>query len=215
MKQFKITQTTLDAMLVLAGKKDIRYYLNGVYVEFNETLTRVVATDGHKMGIVQNAGKNVESGFLIIPVDAITSLSKKAGLLTITQITATQWKISTHNSEINFTPYDAKYPDYNKVINKIQGTSGVASGYNLDYLNDFEKCGNILAGGKMRVGSRIRIAHNGENGGIVILSGVDNFAGVIMPLRDSITGAGFRFPDALLTPIITPILKPAAETIDA
>ena len=41
----------LHAMATLAAKKDIRYYLNGLLVEWNATTTRIVATDGHKMGI--------------------------------------------------------------------------------------------------------------------------------------------------------------------
>ena len=30
-----VKQSTLDAMLLIAGKKDIRYYLNGVFLEWD------------------------------------------------------------------------------------------------------------------------------------------------------------------------------------
>ena len=52
--QFHLKQSTLDAMLLIAGKKDIRYYLNGVYIEFNEKINRAVGFDGHKFGIFKN-----------------------------------------------------------------------------------------------------------------------------------------------------------------
>ena len=74
MTQFHIKQSTLDAMLLIAGKKDIRYYLNGVYVEFDTTTTRAVGCDGHKLGIFQNAAPdNRGAGSIIVPRDVFSN----------------------------------------------------------------------------------------------------------------------------------------------
>ena len=47
MKMFTIEKNTLKALLLFAGKKDIRYYLNGVIVDGKES--KLVATDGHRL----------------------------------------------------------------------------------------------------------------------------------------------------------------------
>lgn len=196
--QFHIKQSTLDAMLLIAAKKDIRYYLNGVYIEFNDQITRAVGCDGHKLGIYQTARPdNRGFGQLVIPRDVIENLPKKCDVLRFLQNdTGAGWTINTGLTTVSFTPYDDKYPDFRRVVSSIQtaGTSGVAAGYNLNYLNDFEKCGNLLGGSKLRMGNRLRLHHNGDAAGLVLLNCVDGFAGVVMPLRDSIGSTGALFP---------------------
>ena len=200
--QFHIKQSTLDAMLLIAAKKDIRYYLNGVYIEFNDQITRAVGCDGHKLGIYQTAvpSSNTGTGSLIIPRDVIENLpkaGKNTHLISITQNdTGAGWTINTGLTTVGFTPYDDKYPDFRRVVHGIQtaGTSGVAAGFNLDYLNQFEKCGNLLAGSKLRMGNRLRLHHNGDAAALVLLNCVEGFAGVVMPIRDSIGSTGALFP---------------------
>jgi DNA polymerase-3 subunit beta len=198
--QFHVSQSTLDAMLLLAGKKDIRYYLNGLNIEWNSEITRVIACDGHKLGIYQAAAlDNCGAGSITIPRDAVESLPKKCSVLTFSQISETHWQIDTGTAIIKFVPCDSKYPDFRRVVHPIQtaGTSGVAAGFNLEYLNQFEKCGNLLAGSKLRVGNRLRLHHNGDGAALVLLNCVDGFAGVVMPMRDSVGSSGALFPAEL------------------
>jgi len=202
--QFHVSQSTLDAMLLLAGKKDIRYYLNGLNIEWNSEITRVIACDGHKLGIYQAAAPdNRGNGSITIPRDAIESLPKKCGVLTFSQISETHWQIDTGTAIIKFAPCDSKYPDFRRVMHGLQtvGTSGVAAGFNLEYLNQFEKCGNLLAGSKLRVGNRLRLHHNGDSAGLVLLNCVEGFAGVVMPMRDSVGSIGALFPAAIYEPL--------------
>lgn len=209
--QFHVSQSTLDAMLLIAGKKDIRYYLNGVYIEFNDQITRAVGCDGHKLGIYQTAipSSNTGAGSIIIPRDVIENLpkaGKNTHLIIFTQNdTGAGWTINTGATTVGFTPYDDKYPDFRRVVHSVQtaGTSGVAAGFNLDYLNQFEKCGNILGGGKLRVGNRLHLHHNGDAAALVTLNGVDGFAGVVMPLRDSVGSTGALFPLELTSELKT------------
>ena len=208
MTQFHIKQSTLDAMLLIAGKKDIRYYLNGVYVEFDTTTTRAVGCDGHKLGIFQNAAPdNRGAGSLLVPRDVIENLpkgnTKRPLVLTFSKnATGEGWTINTGATTVGFTPYEDKYPDFRRVVHGLQttGTSGQAAGFNLEYLNQFEKCGNILAGSKLRMGNRLRLHHNGDAAALVLLNCVDGFAGVVMPLRDSIGSTGALFPAELTAP---------------
>ena len=203
--QFFIKQSTLDAMLLLAGKKDIRYYLNGLNIEWNSEITRVIACDGHKLGIFQAAAPdNRGAGSITIPRDAIESLPKKAGILTFSQITETHWQIDTGAATIKFVPCESKYPDFRRVVHPIQtaGTSGVAAGFNLEYLNQFEKCGNLLASNKLRVGNRLRLHHNGDGAALVLLNCVEGFAGVVMPMRDSVGSTGALFPAELTSELV-------------
>jgi DNA polymerase III subunit beta len=194
---FHTKQSTLDALLLIAGKKDIRYYLNGIYIEWDRTTTRVIGCDGHKLGVHQAAAPdNAGCGSIIVPRDVIESLPKKCNQLEFAQISETHWQIDTGNAVIKFAPCDAKYPDFRRVVHGLQtaGTSGVAAGFNLEYLNQFEKCGNLLAGSKLRMGNRLRLHHNGDAAALVLLNCVDGFAGVVMPLRDSIGSIGALFP---------------------
>jgi DNA polymerase-3 subunit beta len=202
--QFFIKQSTLDAMLLLAGKKDIRYYLNGLYIEYAPAFTRVVGCDGHKLGIYQAAAENTGSGSLIIPRDVIENLPKgnKAFLLGFTQLeTGSQWQIITGAASVNFAPCEGTYPDFRRVAQGVK-TSGEAGGFNVEYLSQFEKCGNLLAGSRSKAGNRVRIHHNGQNGALITLNGLPNFAGVLMPLRDSVGSSGALFPAELISPII-------------
>lgn len=197
---FNTQQSTLDALLLIAAKKDIRYYLNGLYIEWDRDTTRVIGCDGHKLAIYQNAAPdNAGCGSIVIPRDVIESLPKKCSKLEFAQISETHWQIDTGNATIKFTPLDAKYPDFRRVVHGLQtaGTTGVAAGFNLTYLNEFEKCGNLLAGSKLKVGNRLRLHHNGDAAALVLLNCVDGFAGVVMPLRDSLGSTGALFPAEL------------------
>lgn len=210
--QFHVQQSTLDALLLIAGKKDIRYYLNGIYIEWDQTTSRAVGCDGHKLGIYQaDAPDNRGAGSIIIPRDVIENLPKKAGILTFTQNdSGAGWTINTGATTVGFTPYEDKYPDFRRVVHGLQttGTSGQAAGFNLEYLNQFEKCGNVLAGSKLRVGNRLRLHHNGDAAALVLLNCVDGFAGVVMPLRDSIGSTGALFPSELTSELTAGMVQP-------
>jgi hypothetical protein len=202
-----IQQSTLDAMLLIAGKKDIRHYLNGVYLEWNSTLTRAVGCDGHRLAVKQHfVEDNAGAGSIIIPRDVIERLPKRPKNDALVQITCTgvedskRWAIVAGGVSINFTPCEDRYPDWRRVTHGIK-TNGEAAGFNLDYLMSFEKAGVILGGGKCRIGSRVRVHHNGSQGAIVTLDGIDGFAGVVMPLKEQVGSAGALFPADLTTDV--------------
>ena len=203
-----VKQSTLDAMLLIAGKKDIRYYLNGVYIEWNNVLTRAVGCDGCKLAVMnETRDDNQGAGSIIIPRDVIERLPKRPKNDAIVSITCTgvddskRWAIVAGGVSINFTPCEDRYPDWRRVTHGIK-TSGEAAGFNLDYLMSFEKAGVILGGGKLRAGgSRVRVHHNGSQGAIVTLDGIDGFAAVVMPLKEQVGSTGALFPADLVTDV--------------
>jgi DNA polymerase-3 subunit beta len=172
MKAILIPENVLKAMSLLASKKDVRYYLNGVLVESNSQHTRIVATDGHILGIYQTSetAHDDEAFSIIIPNEIIAKLDKKKNFLSTTE--NGNWSIDG----ILFNPIDGKFPDYSRVLPKGEMTKEVAQ-FNPDFITRFQKVGKLL-------GQKIAptISHNGGSSALVDI-GLPQFVGVMMPLR--------------------------------
>ena len=199
--QFSIKQSQLKAMLNLAAKQDIRFYLCGVFVEFNQTTTRLVATCGHKMGLLNHSSDdNQGASALIIPREVIENLPKTGKFdpeLTITKcpINHASWTIVIPGgTQIVFQQIEGNFPDYRRVCNFK--TSGEAASFNYEYMVQFLKVQHALGGSKT---CTVNLYQNGTSGALVTLAGVDNFAGVIMPIRsDAVNQAGATMDNELL-----------------
>ena len=197
--QFTIKQSQLKAMLNLAAKQDIRFYLCGVFVEFNQTTTRLVATCGHKLGVLNHPSEdNQGAGSLIIPRDVIENLPKAGKFdpeLTISSEDKEGfWKISAAGTQTIFGQIDGRFPDYRRVCDFK--TSGEAANFNYEYMVQFLKVQHALSGSKT---CTVNLYQNGTSGALVTLAGVDNFAGVIMPIRSDATNqAGAMMDNELL-----------------
>jgi DNA polymerase III subunit beta len=182
--QFTISINALKGLDLLAGKSDIRYYLNGVNVEFSESCTRLVATNGHILGIenlTQNL-VNTGAGSLIIPSDIIKALkpvSKNADIVQVKQIDAGHWEIDNYGVKTTFAGIEGKFPDYARVVSGAK-TSGQAAQYNPDYLATFLKAAKLLTGAKT---PQIEIMQNGQSSALINIVGLASFIGVIMPTK--------------------------------
>ncbi len=166
----------LHAMATLAAKKDIRYYLCGILVEWNSKTTRIVATDGHKMGIYNLPDQdNPNCGSVIIPLEALAGLKGDViiGVNTLT----------TSDSVKTFAPIDAKYPDYRRVVPSGKA-NGIAGQFNVDYMAQFQKVARMLGNKK----DAAVFYHNGANNSArVSLTSDDKFYGVLMPTKLEMT----------------------------
>jgi DNA polymerase-3 subunit beta len=182
--QFTVSINALKGLDLLAGKQDIRYYLNGVNVEFSEKCTRLVATNGHVLGIenlTQNL-VNTGAGSLIIPSDIIKALkpvSKNADIVQIKQIDTGHWEIDNYGTKITFCAVEGKFPDYARVVSGAK-TSGQAAQYNPDYLATFLKAAKLLTGAKT---PEIEVMQNGHSAALINIVGLASFIGVIMPTK--------------------------------
>lgn len=165
----------LTALANLAGKKDIRYYLNGVLIEVNNEHIRCVATDGHVIGVFQqhnNGGDQGEPFSVIVPHDVIAKLDKKK-----LQHTLTKTDDTFVIDNIGFKGIDGKFPDYERVF-KMDKISGEVAQFNPDFIARFVKVGKALG---MKNPMPV-IAHNGNKSALVSI-GLENFVGLMMPYR--------------------------------
>lgn len=175
MNAILLPKNSLKAMAILASKQDIRYYLNGVLVESNGAYTRLVATDGHLLGLFQTSETAHEdkSFSIIIPNEIIAKLDKKDNFLSTNE--HGNWSIDG----ISFTPIEGKFPDYMRVF-PAKPASGETAQFNPEYITRFAKCSKLLNGTKYPV-----IAHNGGSSALVDI-GLDRFIGVVMPMRNEL-----------------------------
>jgi DNA polymerase-3 subunit beta len=185
--QFSIKQSQLKALLTLAPKSDIRYYLCGIFVEYNATTTRLVVTDGHKLGIFNHHSEdNQGAGTVIIPREVIENLSKAgktdAILIFTKEEKAGYWKLNNYGTQTIFAQVEGTYPDYRRVCQFT--TDGTVANYNYEYLTQFLKVQHLLGGSKT---ATLNLYQNGNSSALVHLAGVDNFVGVVMPMRADIT----------------------------
>jgi len=111
----------LDRTMFCMAQQDVRYYLNGLYLEFTSGKVRAVATDGHRMAISE---MSIEGGpdsdmQLIVPRKGAQEIAR---LLNGSGGPAQIWLGSNHLraelESIIFTSklIDGRFPDYTKVI---------------------------------------------------------------------------------------------------
>ena len=165
----------LTAMAHLAGKKDIRYYLNGVLMEVNNDYIRCVATDGHVIGVFQQKNMGGDQGepfSVIVPHDVIDKLDKKK-----LQHTLTKNDDGFVIDNIGFKGIDGKFPDYERVF-KMDKISGEVAQFNPDFIARFVKVGKALG---MKHPMPV-ISHNGGKSALVSI-GREDFVGLMMPYR--------------------------------
>lgn len=175
MEAILLPKNSLKAMALLASKQDIRYYLNGVLVESTGAYTRLVATDGHLLGVFQisETAHDGNAFSIIIPNEIIAKLDKKDNFLSTNE--HGNWSIDG----ISFTPVEGKFPDYMRVL-PAKPASGESAQFNPELITRFAKCSKLLNGRPWPV-----IAHNGESSALVDI-GLDRFIGVVMPMRNPV-----------------------------
>lgn len=195
-----IQADVIKALLIIAAKDDVRYYLKGVCVDARENDVTLVATDGHRMLAVPVPETDIEDilpGQYIIPRETLAMVKPcKAGRTTLpleleittpapvpdperpgvtiqapTQFTLRGATVATG------TVIDSKYPDWRKVMPK--SASGAVAQFQPAYVGDFGVVATLLSG---RKDAWPTIHHNGTSGALV--TGLGNGAlGVIMPSR--------------------------------
>ena len=198
MQQFSIKLSTLKGLVILSAKKDIRYYLQGVKLEFNSKFSRCIATNGHILAINQENQENEGAGCVLVPREIIDNIkvSKKDldFIALFTQITDSKWSIKYMGNEVIFSPIDGKFPDYSRVVNQVK-TSGEPAFYNLDYLIDFSKVVSTIGA------TSLNLHYNGDSGGLITCSNPD-FIGVIMPTRQGLGSTSLLVDSQLYNPLI-------------
>jgi DNA polymerase III sliding clamp (beta) subunit (PCNA family) len=171
------------ALLPLSAKKDVRQYLNGVFVDFHADKTIYVATNGHVLGMYTEAVENEHTFSIIIPGDVVKQLKpmprtgKWGDLSFDPEKNAARITNPGASQDFGFTPLEGSYPDYTKAI--PANPSGEAAQFDVDLLCLFAQVNKALGA---KYPGRIKIDHNGNAGALVHLWDAA-LTGVIMPFR--------------------------------
>ena len=130
----KLETKHLKAALLMAPKKDIRYYLNSVLFRMHNGKLHTVATNGRTMLLGRTdpmwIGEPCEID-IIIPRETVQDAIKIAGKNRFMDLLVTNDSYSLGG--LSFKPIEAKYPDYTRVI--PNSCSGELGQYDADLLS--------------------------------------------------------------------------------
>lgn len=156
----------LKAALLAAGKKDIRYYLNGVRINAKH----IVATDGVRMNVIAHGGEWPHDD-VTIPRETVEMAIK----LKLKTLDVTPEAIGP----IAFKPLDGKFPDYTRVMPALSlgvDQGSVHTQVNPDFLRDAVAAVKLVVGHSHVSLSLIGGTYVWSNSQIQV---------IVMPLRDS------------------------------
>lgn len=182
----QIDTKSLLAALNCTAVKDIRFYLQGVYVTF-KTRARFTCsgTDGHMLfvgvGFIYEQEDNDDlSGLsLIIPNEVIKKLNKKKDYVNFEVLGDNRYIL---DDQI-FTAVDGKFPDIGRVIpDKLDASAQSPSQFNPELLVRAQKALNTYYQNK--AGTTYPMVQRGSESG-VMHAGSNACQVVIMPIRDS------------------------------
>lgn len=184
MKTYEINIKALRAMLPLAGDRDVRFYLNSVMVEVQQTQTRYVATTGAVLGLYSEPRENdtSETIQIIVPRDVVKQLkpNKKMvfGSLVLNDDGTARILNPASEQDIGFKPIDGVFPDYQRVVPKeVDGTAG---NYDVELLYQFVEVNKALGA---KYPGMIDLQQNGPTAAALVRLTDPDFTGVVMPYR--------------------------------
>lgn len=217
MESITFSMVQLRAALLCAAKQDIRYYLNGVYIESAPGSTRMVATTGHYLLAVDYDHGDTATqwtGNFVLPRDVCEMIAKlkapyDVGIIEIEDVGTAEvdpaWStlrkihvigtISYYGTRIGFKSVEGVFPDYKRVISSWVGTHEdmKAGQYNPEYIGTFSKVAKVF-GSK---GGSFNLWQRGEDSALVQFSPLPeriNAIGVLMPMKTFTRGTSQGTP---------------------
>jgi DNA polymerase III sliding clamp (beta) subunit (PCNA family) len=176
-----INTNELQAVAYAMAKGDLRFYLNGMLLEIDGAGNhRLVATDGHRVHIVDNRLTKAEKTY-IIPREAVEqALKTKASFVTFSALSENEGIFKHAAGGIQFKFIEVRYPDYQRVIPASLQEIKAAT-YRVDFLSDAQKA--LQAYQKKKKGVFLVMVQQGDSLGMAVYERL--FIG-IMPLRGNI-----------------------------
>lgn len=165
----------LAAALHLAGKNDVRFYLNSVFLDAKSGC--IVATDGtcayiSRPGLVVGLVADV-----LMPREFVENVVKAAKKAEYAVITEDGGKLSTDSCMGRVV--DGKFPDWRRIC--PSQLSGEAAQFDKDLLARVAKANKALGA---KAPSWYVLCQSGKDGAVALLCGGEAHA-VVMPLRDT------------------------------
>lgn len=193
----EIRQKDLKAVALAMAVKDIRYYLQGVLIEGNGAVTRIVATDGHRLHMVQveNAGAVSEPVAFIMPSDMVKHCLKvKAPRGDSNPLICLDYdpsgKIEARlpdGSSILASAIDGTFPDYGRIVRdacELREGEPVAQVFNQSYVSDASDALAIYLEHKGKTPPAIGLRPRGPS---VAVLACHEFLALIMPMRGELS----------------------------
>lgn len=124
-KTVEVTEGNLKRLIerthFAMAQQDVRYYLNGLMLEFSDSGIRAVATDGHRLAL-NECEANVshgESHQIIVPRKGIVELQRlledSDGMVTL-EVGANHLRIKLRDVSMTSKLIDGRFPDYERVL---------------------------------------------------------------------------------------------------
>jgi DNA polymerase-3 subunit beta len=185
--ELSLRKSDLKAAFICSAVKDIRYYLQGVYLEFSPSpngaatdgVLTFAATDGHILfagtaPAVFNEDPQSAHFWMIIPNDAVkTAIKTKNDAVILRSLPDGRYSLG----DTIFSPVDAKFPDFRRVIpEKVSGEIGY---YDPELLVRGNDALREYFNSKKRV---YRLNNNGTSAGVICGDSRDALV-VVMPIR--------------------------------
>ncbi|HXS20562.1 MAG TPA: DNA polymerase III subunit beta [Steroidobacteraceae bacterium] len=101
------------------AQQDVRYYLNGLLLETQESALRAVATDGHRLALCEmTLSAPAKSGQVILPRKGVLELQRILGAEGNVELAIGTNHVRAQIGEIRFTSklIDGRFPEYGRVI---------------------------------------------------------------------------------------------------
>jgi hypothetical protein len=214
----KKTIPTIDVNAILfhaanicRSTEDIRYYLNGVYVQPHPNGgVLLVATDGHRLVCIHDeTGSCSEASIVLVDPRGFAGVKvdrKKPEIPRLKLDAEGHVVVGTYRS-IDSAIIDGAFPDYTRVLSPIVaalklGTYAPAS-FNHEYLVSFGRISALICDGKRAI--RL-IATDESSPALILFEGAPHAFGVLMPMRTSLQNG---IP-AFMRPVLDPPKSPAA-----
>jgi hypothetical protein len=167
--------STIKALMLFAGKKDIRLSLNGLHIEQSASGTFAVASNGHAIAIARIDSEAHEPASITIDRQYIEGL-KSSYAVSFEQLEGGMVKLGVVGTSLTVPVIDGKYyPDWRRVVSAKQ--TGERAYFHPDYAAMVNKAGQIIRKNK----TAYIIQQNGNSVGYCNL--YDVVHAYVMPLR--------------------------------
>jgi DNA polymerase-3 subunit beta len=205
--KFTLKRKELKALARFASKQDIRFYLQGVCVTQDRRGTIIEATNGHMLGrLLVNVESHETPKRVIIKssdIDKLKGTKKAADDWLHFTVDGMKIEVIANDGSMTLTALEGNFPDTDRVTPKVlKDEDAKPANFNPEYLLAFMQAAEDLTGKKQVP----RVFHQGSNAALVALPAVDEFVGVIMPMREDAYGG--TLPQWFQAEAV----KPATET---
>lgn len=179
-----IPATTIKALLRCASKKDVRYYLQGVYFTVNAAgRPLAVATDGKLLLAIELEAPELPFPAAIVPREALEAAVKMAGKAGEVTIGGTE--ILAGAGRVPYSPIDGRYPDFSRVLPSAESEDLGVPPLDAIYLAVIAECAQLLQGKKQ---APVEMDGRGSSSGVLVRFINANAIAVVMPTRVEMPG---------------------------